>query len=105
MDSLFTKFFRTAVLAMMILLSGMASMVCLSYDADGDESTPPITVELNGIIPNKKNAQIPKPHSTEAASHLRTVELTPAAAMASVEPSFVPQFDSNSLPLLVPLRR
>lgn len=105
MNSLFTKFFRTAVLAMMILLSGMASMVCLSYDTDGNESTPPITVEINGIIPNKKSAQIPEPHSIEAASHSRSVELPPAATMASVEPSFAPQLDANSLPLLVPLRR
>src|ERR1051326_722294 len=105
MNSLFTKFFRTAVLAMMILLSGMASMVCLSYDTDGNESTPPVTVEINGIIPNRKSAQIPEPHSIDAANHFRSGELTPAAVMASVEPSFAPQLDSNSLPLLVPLRR
>lgn len=105
MNSLFTKLCRTAVLAMMILLSGMASMVCLSYDTDGDESTPPVTVEINGIIPNRKSTQIPEPRSIEAASHFRTVELAPAATMASVEPAFAPQFDSNSLPLLVPLRR
>jgi hypothetical protein len=105
MNSSFTKYCRTAVLAMMILLSGMASMVCLSYDTDGDESTPPITVEINGIIPNKKSTQLPEPRSIEAASHSQSVELTPAVAMASVEPSFAPQLDSNSLPLLVPLRR
>jgi hypothetical protein len=105
MKSLFTKFCRTVVLAMMILLSGMASMVCLSYDTDGDESTPPVTVEINGIIPNKKSAQIPEPRSIETASHFRAVELTPAATMASVEPAFAPQVDSKSLPLLVPLRR
>lgn len=106
MSSLFTKFFRTAVLAMMILLSGMAGMVCLSYDADGDASTPPVTVEINGIIPNKKSAQLPEPRSIEAATHFQSRELTPAvAAMASVEFSFAPQLDSNSLPLLVPLRR
>jgi len=93
------------MLAVMILLSGMASMVCLSYDTDGDESTPPVTVEINGIIPNKKSAQIPEPRSLEAASHFRAVELTPAATMASVEPGFAPQFDSKSLSLLVPLRR
>ena len=105
MNSSFTKYCRTAVLAMMILLSGMASMVCLSYDTDGDESTPPITVEINGIVPNKKSAQLPEPRSIEAASHSQSVKLTPAVAMASVEPSFAPQLGSNSLPLLVPLRR
>lgn len=105
MNSSFTKFYRTAVLAMMILLSGMASMVCLSYDTDGDESTPPVTVEINGIVPNKKSTQLPEPHSIEAASHSQSVEPTPAAAMASVELSFAPRLDSNSLPLLVPLRR
>lgn len=107
MNSSFTKYCRTAVLAMMILLSGMASMVCLSYDTDGDESTPPITVEINGIIPNKKSAQLPEPRSIEAASHSRSTERTPALAVAAVEPAFALQLDSNSLslPLLVPLRR
>jgi hypothetical protein len=105
MNPLFTRLCRTAVLAMMILLSGMASMVCLSYDTDGDESTPPITVEINGVVPSKKSAQIPEPRSIEVASHLPSVEITPAVAMASVEPAFAPQLDLKSLPLLVPLRR
>jgi hypothetical protein len=105
MNFSFTKYCRTAVLAMMILLSGMASMVCLSYDTDGNESTPPVTVEINGIVPSKKSAQIPEPRSIEAASHFRSVELTPAVTVASLEPSFALQTDSNSLALLVPLRR
>ena len=71
MNSFLTRCFRCAVLAMMLLLSGLASMVCFSYDADGDESTPPVTIEFNGVVPSKKSIQIPKPHSTAAAHHVR----------------------------------
>ena len=57
-------------------------MVCFSYDADGDESTPPVTIEFNGVVPSKKSIQIPKPHSTAAAHHVRdeqpaSLELVP----------------------------
>src|SRR4051794_10603770 len=71
MNSFLTRCFRCAVLAMMLLLSGLASMVCFSYDADGDESTPPVTIEFNGVVPSKKSIQIPKPHSSTAAHHVR----------------------------------
>jgi hypothetical protein len=84
---------------MMLLLSGLASMVCFSYDADGDDSTPPVTIEFNGIVPSKKSIQIPKPHSTTATHQVRD-ELLAANDFASA-----PLRDKESPQLLVPLRR
>jgi hypothetical protein len=104
MNSFFTKFFRSAVLAMMLLLSGLASMVCFSYDADGDESTPPVTIEFNGVVPNKKSIQIPKPHSTAAAHHVRD-EQPASFEMVASNDSSAPLRDKESPQLLVPLRR
>src|SRR5580765_5533254 len=78
MNSLLTRCFRCAVLAMMLLLSGMAGMVCFSYDADNDESTPPVTIEFNGVVPSKKSIQISRPRSSMVAHHIRGAE-PPAA--------------------------
>jgi hypothetical protein len=104
MNSFFTKCFRSAVLAMMLLLSGLASMVCFSYDADGDESTPPVTIEFNGVVPSKKSIQIPKPHSTAAAHHVRDAQPASLALLVSTDFSSAPLLDKGSPQLLVPLR-
>jgi hypothetical protein len=105
MNSFLTKCFRSAVLAMMLLLSGLASMVCFSYDADGDESTPPVTIEFNGVVPSKKSIQIPKPHSTAAAHHVRDEQPTSPELLASNDFASAPVRDKESPQLLVPLRR
>ena len=93
------------VLAMMVLLSGMASMICFSYDADGDESTPPVTIEFNGVVPSKKNVQIPKPHATAAAHHVRDEQPASLELLAAENFSSAPMLDKASPQLLVPLRR
>ena len=105
MNSFLTKCFRSAVLAMMLLLSGLASMVCFSYDADGDESTPPVTIEFNGVVPSKKSIQIPKPHSTAAAHHVRDEQPASLELVAANDFSSAPLRDKESPQLLVPLRR
>ena len=105
MNSLLTRCFRCAVLAMMLLLSGMAGMVCFSYDADGDESTPPVTIEFNGVVPSKKSIQIPKPHSTAAAHHVRDEQPATLDVVASNDFASAPLRDKESPQLVVPLRR
>jgi hypothetical protein len=104
MNSFLTKFFRSAVLAMMLLLSGMAGMVCFSYDADGDESTPPVTIEFNGVVPSKKSMQVPKPHSTTAAQRVRDEQPASLDLVASIDFSSAPLRDKGSSQVLVPLR-
>jgi hypothetical protein len=107
MKPLLTRYLRGAVLGMMLLLSGMAGMVCFSYDADGDESTPPVTVEFNGVVPSKKGVQVLSMRSSAVAQHVRDTQ--PAATDLLVSLSFlsVPamDMDKGSPQLVVPLRR
>ncbi|HEY2168501.1 MAG TPA: hypothetical protein VGJ30_02675 [Candidatus Angelobacter sp.] len=105
MNPLLTRYLRGAVLGMMLLLSGMASMVCFSYDADGDESTPPVTVEFNGVVPSKKGIQVSSPRSTAVAHHVRDAQPASVELLASVNFSVVPALDKGSPQLVVPLRR
>ena len=107
MKLLITRFLRGAVLGMMLLLSGMASMVCFSYDADNDESTPPVTVEFNGVVPSKKGMQISRPRASVAAHHIRGAELPSVDFAAPVVLSMVsaPALVQASPQLVVPLRR
>jgi len=102
-----TRFLRGAVLGMMLLLSGMASMVCFSYDADNDESTPPVTVEFSGIVPSKKGIQISGPRRSVVAHHIRGAEPPAADSLMPVVLSMaaVPALIQASPQLLVPLRR
>lgn len=107
MKPLLTRYLRGAVLGLMLLLSGMASMVCFSYDADGDESTPPVTVEFNGVVPSKKGIQVSSPRSSTVAHHDREAQPGSPDLLASV--SFLSRpamdMDKGSPQLVVPLRR
>jgi hypothetical protein len=106
MKLLITRFLRGAVLGIMLLLSGMASMVCFSYDADNDASTPPVTVEFNGVVPSKKGVQISRPRSSMVAHHIRGIEPPSVDFLASmVLASAAPSLLTASPQLLVPLRR
>lgn len=104
MNPFFTRCFRSGVLAMMVLLSGMASMICFSYDADGDESTPPVTIEFNGVVPSKKSVQIPKPQSTAAAHHVRDEQPVSIDSVVAEDFSSAPLLQKDPPQLLVPLR-
>jgi hypothetical protein len=107
MKLLITRFLRGAVLGMMLLLSGMASMVCFSYDADNDESTPPVTVEFSGIVPSRKSIQISGLRSSVIAHHIRGTVMPSVGFAASAILSMVsaPALMKASPQLLVPLRR
>lgn len=107
MKPLLTRYLRGAVLGMMLLLSGMAGMVCFSYDADGDDSTPPVTVEFNGVVPSKKGIQVSSPRSIAVAQHVQGAQPASPELLASV--SFLSRpatdMDKGSPQLVVPLRR
>ena len=107
MKPLLTRYLRGAVLGMMLLLSGMAGMVCFSYDADGDESTPPVTVEFNGVVPSKKGVQVASPRSSAVAQHVGDVQPASTELLASVSYLSIPatDMDKASPQLVVPLRR
>jgi hypothetical protein len=107
MKPLLTRYLRGAVLGMMLLLSGMAGMVCFSYDADGDDSTPPVTVEFNGVVPSKKGIQVSSLRSSTVAQHVRDTQPAATELLASVSFLSVPamDMDKGSPQLVVPLRR
>ncbi|MFL6311855.1 MAG: hypothetical protein ACJ71W_07095 [Terriglobales bacterium] len=107
MKPLLTRYLRGAVLGMMLLLSGMAGMVCFSYDTDGDESTPPVTVEFNGVVPSKKSVQVSSLRSSAVAQHVRDTQPAATDLLASVSFLSVPamDMDKGSPQLVVPLRR
>ena len=107
MKPLLTRYLRGAVLGMMLLLSGMAGMVCFSYDADGDDSTPPVTVEFNGVVPSKKGIQVSSPRSSVVAQHVGNVQPASTEILASVNYLSIPamDMDKGSPQLVVPLRR
>jgi hypothetical protein len=97
------KLLRGSVLGMMLLLAGAANLVCLSFDADDDDDTPPISVELNIVAPCKKCIHVPKPHSharTFRFSHEKPVTIQPASAVFAL-PILL---DQESPQFLVPLR-
>ena len=107
MKPFLTRYLRGAVLGMMLLLSGMAGMVCFSYDADGDDSTPPVTVEFNGVVPSKKSIQVSSLRSSAVAQHVRDTQPVSTELLASVNYLSVPamDMDKGSPQLVVPLRR
>ena len=105
MKPLLTRYLRGAVLGMMLLLAGMAGMVCFSYDADGDDSTPPVTVEFNGVVPSKKGIQVSSPRSSAVAQHVRDAQPASVELVASVVFPVVPALEKGSPQLVVPLRR
>jgi hypothetical protein len=106
MKPLLSRYLRGAVLGIMLLLSGMASMVCFSYDADGDDSTPPVTVEFNGLVPSKKGIQVSSRRSSAVAHHGRDAQPATLDLLASVNTlSGAPALDKGSPQLVVPLRR
>lgn len=80
-------------------------MVCFSYDADGDDSTPPVTVEFNGVMPSKKGIQVSSPRASAVAQHVRNVQPASVELVASVSFPAVPALDKGSPQLVVPLRR
>jgi hypothetical protein len=104
MKPLLIKSLRGAVLGMMLLLSGMAGMVCFSYDADGDESTPPVTVEFNGVVPSRKGIQISSLRSSAAAHNIRDTQAKSLDFLVRVNFSSAPALDKGSPQLVVPLR-
>jgi hypothetical protein len=105
MKPFFTRLLRGAVLGMMLLLSAMASMVCFSYDADGDDSTPPVTVEINGIVPSKKAIQFSKLQSIAGAQHLRDTQPASPDFQIALALPLAQASDSTSAQFVLPLRR
>jgi hypothetical protein len=103
MGSFLHKLFRGAILGMMLLLAGTANLVCLSFDADDDEDTPPVSVELNIVAPCKKSIQLPRPHAHARTFRLRD-EKPVTTKLASITFEAPVLLHQESPQLLIPLR-
>ena len=103
MASFLHKFLRFAVLGLMFLLAGTANLVCVSYDTDNDEDTPPITVELSVVAPSKKDVQVAAPQARTQTFRLRDEKplVYEAASAALATPALL---DQKAPELQVPLR-
>ena len=94
------RLLRGAVLGMMLLIAGAANLICVAYDADNDDETPPITVELSVVAPCKKSLHVPK-----TQNHAGICEEKPQTdAMTSLAFESAPLLDKASPQLDVPLR-
>ena len=100
------RYFRGLVLGTMVLLAGAANLVCISYDDDGDEDTPPVTIELNVVAPTRRAVHSPLKHS--ARIHLRcfsTQERPAPKLVAAIGQEPCAKIDPGSPQFAVPLRR
>ena len=97
------KSLRFAVLGLMFLLAGTANLVCVSYDTDNDEDTPPITVELSIVAPSKKDVQVATPQAPTQSFRLRDEKplVHEAASATLAAPTLL---DQKTPELQVPLR-
>ncbi|HET9838681.1 MAG TPA: hypothetical protein VFR84_10630 [Candidatus Angelobacter sp.] len=97
------RLLRGSVVGLMLLLAASANLVSFSYDADDDDETPPVTVELSIGAPVKKAAHLVRQQSSAEAAppkdHLPAAE---QMASAAVLPSL--RLHPNSPQLVIPLR-
>ena len=103
MFSLNRKSLVSAILGFALVLIGTASLFTILVDNDGDDDTPPITVELNLVAPVKKAVQL-----TKAEAHQSPVfgnSAQPSRHLASnFQEEAAPGPGKGSPQLLVPLR-
>jgi len=104
MAQLFRRLIRGALLGLMLLLAGAANLVCISYDADDDEDTPPVSVELNIVAPSKRSIQLPKLQTHARSPRLHSAQ--PATGLlASAGFEQAPQLQEGPPQMVIPLRR
>src|SRR5882672_4960048 len=93
------RLLRGAVLGMMLLIAGAANLICVAYDADDNDETPPVTVELSVVAPCKKSLHVPK-----TQNHAGIGEEKPQTeGRTSLAFESAPLLDKASPQLVVPL--
>ncbi len=103
MRSFLNRLLRGAVLGVMLLVAATANLVSFSYDADGDDETPPVNIELSIVAPNKKLAHVVRQH---APAHRLGFEVQRFFIQEPASLEFESQlpFDTSSPQFVVPLR-
>lgn len=103
MVSVPNRWLRATVLGVMLLLAATANLVSFSYDADDDDDTPPVNVELSIVTSPERPAHLVKHHLSMRVPHV-------PCERPSSDHTGSAQFDSSSLldktspQLVIPLR-
>lgn len=104
MGSRKTKSVLHALLGLALLLTGATNLFTVSVDNDGDDATPPISVELSVDAPTHKTVQVAKADTQHHHSNHATATQPETSGFSGSEyqPAFGPEMSSPQL--LVPLR-
>jgi hypothetical protein len=103
MVSLKQKSVLSAMLSLALLILGGVNLFSVSVDNDGDDDTPPITVEFSFLGSSKRAIQSEKNESLDSKIHSAQHELSqnePASLDNQAFSGFLP----TSSPIVVPLR-
>ncbi len=104
MSKILYKCFRGAVLGLMLLLAGAANLVCVSYDTDNDEDTPPITVEMNLVTP-RKHTHLPSKNVQVETVRQKDLQAASSTLVAALSVRSLPNLNTSLLQQDLPLRR
>ncbi len=104
MSKILYKCFRGAVLGSMLLLACGANLVCISFDTDNDEDTPPITVELSLVAP-KRGHHLPNKMAQGEVVRQKDLEAASPSLVAAVYVDSMPAVNAGSPQEVIPLRR
>ena len=107
MISLAYKTIRGAILGLMVVLAAVSAGYCDTYDADPYDDVPPVTLELNFVVPATAGAA----HTQIAVRNHNAPALMPRdssrnflAPIADTHPDAIPFYALATLPVLLPLR-
>lgn len=96
---------RGAILGLMVILAAVSTGYCSTYDADPYDNVPPVTLELNFVVPavaGAAHAQIII--SNPPALIQRDVSRDFLTPLANAQSDAAPLSAIATLPVLLPLR-
>ena len=99
------KFVHSILLGVVLLLAAGTNPTSLSVDNDGDNATPPITVELNFALPCNQAISLHRVSCASATAVVATaVVFVPLKPIAGLSHYVARWPKAGSPPLIVPLR-
>lgn len=105
MTSLAYNTVRRTILSLMVILAAVSTGYCDTYDADPYDDVPPVTLELNFVVPamSAAHVQIAVRHDAPAIIQ-RDLAHSFLVSVAEIHPDAAPLSALATLPVLLPLR-